>query len=170
MGAYEKINDFNARAIRKLSDYHIFTQGRQTECTRLTKTSDIWGNSDSETISVSTIHAVFTFPPGEMPLIRIRAGGGTKEAAQATGLFFYDVLPIEIYTRWEDELEVGDVLYFYATDEKGNRIPVVFKILDQKGSFSSQLIWRKMVAAPITDIDREIPSDLRERLLAEVGA
>lgn len=167
MGAYEKINDFNARAIRRLSDYHVFTQGRRTECTRLSRSVDFWGNSDAETISVSTIHAVFAFPPGEMPLLRARADGGA--AARGTGLFFYDVLPIRIHVRWEDEVEVGDVLYFHANDERGRRVPVAFKILDQRGSFSSQLVWREMLAAPITDLDREIPADLKERLLAEVA-
>jgi hypothetical protein len=168
-GAYNKINDWTARAIRKLSDYHIFTQGRRSECTRLTKITDIWGNADAETISVSQIQAIFVFPPGEMPLIRLRARKGTQAEVQASGLYFYDILPVEIYVRWEDRIEVNDVLYFYAGDENGNKIPVVFKILDQKGAFSSQLIWRKLLAAPVTNIDTEIPSDLAERLLAHIA-
>lgn len=169
MSAYDKINNFNAKAIRKLSDYHIFTQGRQSECTRISKQTDVWGNEETFTISVSTVRAIFVFPPGELPLIRIRAGKGSQAETQATGLYFYDVLPTEVYIRWEDEIEVGDILYFYATDEKENKIPVVFKILNEKGSFSSQLIWRKMIAAPITNIDEEIPTDLRERLLFEIA-
>jgi hypothetical protein len=86
--AYGKINDFVARSIRKLSDYHILTNGRKTECTRLTRVPDIWGNNDVETISVSEIQAIFVFPPGEMPLIRLRAGKGTQAEVQASGLFF----------------------------------------------------------------------------------
>jgi hypothetical protein len=169
MGAYNKVNDWVAPAIRKLSDYHILVTGRRTECTRLTKINDIWGNADADTISVSEIQAIFVFPPGEMPLIRLRAGKGTQEQTQSVNLFFYDILPTEVYIRWEDRIEVGDVIYFYALDENGNKMPVVFKILDQKGAFSSQLIWRKLLAAPITNIDTEIPQDLAERLLAEVA-
>jgi hypothetical protein len=169
MAAYNKINDWNARAIRKLSDYHIFTQGRKTECTRLTKINDAWGNADSEIISVSQVQAIFVFPPGEMPLIRLRAGKGTQAQTQSTNLFFYDILPTEVYVRWEDHVEVGDVIYFFAVDENGGKIPVVFKVLDQKGAFSSQLIWRKMICAPITNIDTEIPPDLAERLLTEIA-
>jgi hypothetical protein len=48
-------------------------------------------------------------------------------------------------------------------------MPVVFKILDQKGAFSSQLIWRKFISAPITNIETEIPQDLAERLLGEIS-
>lgn len=167
--AYNKINDFNARAIRKLSDYAIFTQGRRTECTRLTKVTDTWGNSESDTIAASSVQAVFVFPPGEMPLIRLRAGKGTQAEVQASGIFFYDILPVEIYVRWEDKIEVGDVLYFTVLDENGHKMPVIFKVLDQKGAFSSQLIWRKMIAAPVTNIDTEIPEDLAERILAIVA-
>jgi len=169
MGAYNKINNWIAPAIRKLSDYAIFTQGRKAECTRLTKIKDIWGNADSETISVSQIQAIFVFPPGEMPLIRLRAGKGTQAQVQSATLYFYDILPIEVYVRWEDRIEVEDVLYFFVLDENNNKMPIVFKILDQKGAFSSQLIWRKMVAAPITNIDTEIPADLAERLLTMIN-
>jgi hypothetical protein len=104
-----------------------------------------------------------------MPLIRIRAGKGTQAQTQSTNLFFYDILPTELYVRWEDHVEVNDVIYFFAMDENGNKMPIVFKILDQKGAFSSQLIWRKLLAAPITNIDTEIPSDLAERLLFEIA-
>jgi hypothetical protein len=78
-------------------------------------------------------------------------------------------LPIEVYVRWEDKIEVGDVIYFFVMDENKNKMPIVFKILDQKGAFSSQLIWRKMICAPITNIDTEVPPDLSARLLAEVA-
>jgi hypothetical protein len=169
MGAYNKINDYCAKAIRKLSDYSIFVNGRNTECTRLSRNTDVWGNDNLETISVSSVPVIFIFPPGEMPLIRLRAGNGTQAEVQSTKLFFYDILPIECYTRWKDRLENGDVVYFWAGDENGNKMPVVFKILDQKGAFSSQLIWRKFIAAPITNIETEIPQDLAERLLAEIA-
>jgi hypothetical protein len=169
MPAYNKINDYCAPAIRKLHDYHVFTGGRKTECTRLSRNTDVWGNDELISISVSSVPVIFIFPPGEMPLIRLRANNGTQAEVQSTGLFFYDILPIECYTRWKDRIENGDVIYFWAGDENGNKIPVVFKILDQKGAFSSQLIWRKYVAAPITNIETEIPSDLAERLLAEIA-
>jgi hypothetical protein len=169
MPAYNKLNDYVAPAIRKLNDYAIFTQGRKTECARLSRNTDVWGNDNLETISVSQVQAIFIFPPGEMPLIRLRAENGTQAEVQSTGLFFYDILPVEIYVRWGDEINNGDVLYFTALDEHNNKMPVVFKILDQKGAFSSQLIWRKCLAAPITNIETEIPPDLRDRLLAMVN-
>jgi hypothetical protein len=167
--AYNKINNWVAKSIRKLSDYHVFVSGRRTECTRLTRNSDVWGNDESDTISVSSIPIIFNCPPGEMPLIRLRSNNGTQAEVSSTGLFFYDILPTECYARWEDRLENGDVIYFWAGDENGNKMPIVFKILNQKGSFSSQLIWRKFLCAPITNIETEIPQDLAERLLASLN-
>jgi hypothetical protein len=169
MSSYNKINGWVAKSIRKLSDYHVFTNGRRTECTRLSRNTDVWGNDSLETISVSSVPVIFIFPPGEMPLVRLRAKNGTQAEVQSNGLFFYDILPVECYTRWQDRLENGDVIYFAAGDENGNKMPVVFKILEQKGGFSSQLIWKKYLAAPITSIDTEIPPDLAERLLAFIN-
>jgi hypothetical protein len=168
-GAYNKINSWTAKSIRKLSDYHIFVAGRKTDCTRLSRNSDIWGNENLETISVSSVPVIFIFPPGEMPLIRLRVSNGTQSAVQSSGLFFYDILPIECYTRWQDQLENGDCIYFWAGDENGNKMPVIFKIIEQKGAFSSELIWRKYQCAPITNIETEIPEDLKERLLSEIA-
>jgi hypothetical protein len=88
MPAYNKINDYCAPAIRKLNDYHVFTRGRKTECTRLSRNGDVWGNDDLTSISVSSVPIIFSFPPGEMPLIRLRAGNGTQAEVQSTGLFF----------------------------------------------------------------------------------
>jgi hypothetical protein len=95
MPAYNRINDCVAKSFRKLSDYHMFTNGRKTECTHLSRNTDIWGNDELSTISVSSVPVIFIFPPGEMPFIRLRAGNGTQAEAQDTGLFLYGILPIE---------------------------------------------------------------------------
>jgi len=169
-GAYEKINNWNSRSIRKLNDYHLLIAGRKAECTRLALKKDVWGNTDIEPISTSQIQAIFVFPPGEMPLIRLRDGKGTQAQVQSSTLYFYDILPCEIYVRWQDQIENGDILFFFVLDENGNKMPIVFKILDQKGAVSSQLIWRKLIAAPVTSLEpTEVPSDLKERLLAMIN-
>lgn len=167
--AYRKINDYTSRAIRKLNDYHVLVSGRKSECTRLTRKRDTWGNEDNEVISESQIQAIFVFPPGEMPLIRLRAGKGTQAQTQVSNLYFFDILPSEAYVRWEDQIEDGDILYFFVLDENGNKMPVVFKVLSQKGTVSSQLIWRKLICAPVTSLDTEVPPELRDRLLEMVN-
>ena len=151
MGAYEKINSSQARAIRRLHDYHVFTQGRQMEIVRIHKDMDIWGESEDTVIDKLHTNAVLNFPPGEMPLIRLRDLNGS-ENVNSTALYFYDILPTEAYFKWEDEIETGDVFFFVTPDESGNKMPVVFKVLDQRGSFSSELIWRKFMCAPITSL------------------
>lgn len=158
MGAYEKINSSQANAIRRLHDYHVFTQGRHLNIVRIHCELDVWGESEDTIIDSLETSAVLNFPPGEMPLIRLRDLSGTADVS-TSGLYFYDILPTEAYFKWEDKIENGDVFFFVTPDEQGNKMPVVFKVLDQKGSFSSQLIWRKFMCAPITSL-KEVPEEV----------
>ena len=137
MGAYEKINSSQAKAIRKLHDYHVFTQGRQLDIVRVHCEYDAWGESEDTVIDTLCTTAVLNFPPGEMPLIRLRELNGS-ENVDTSALYFYDILPTEAYFKWEDKIETGDVFFFVTPDEQGNKMPVIFKVLDQKGSFSSE--------------------------------
>ena len=42
-------------------------------------------------------------------------------------------------------------------------MPVIFKVLDQKGSFSSELIWRKFMCAPITSL-KEVSDEVAQAI------
>ena len=169
MGAYEKINSSQAKAIRKLHDYHVFTQGRQLDIVRIHREFDVWGESDDTVIDTLKTNAVIIFPPGEMPLIRLRELNGS-ESTDTSALYFYDILPTEAYFKWEDKIETGDVFFFVTPDEQGNNMPVIFKVLDQKGAFSSELIWRKFSCAPITslhEVDTDIAAAIQEACKGE---
>ena len=163
-GAYNKLNSSQARAIRKLTDFHIFTQGRQLAITRIHIDEDVWGEGSEEVIDRLDTNAIIIFPPGEIPLIRMRDLNGSKTSS--TSMFFYDILPTEAFFKWEDKIENGDVFFFAAPDEDGNKMPVIFKVLDQKGSFSSELIWRKCICAPITSLS-EVPETVA-KIIREV--
>ena len=162
MGAYDKINSSQAKAIRKLHDYHVFTQGRQMEIVRIHQEMDAWGESEDTVINTLFTTAVLNFPPGEMPLIRLRELGGS-ESVDTSALYFYDILPTEAYFKWEDKIETGDIFFFVTPDEQGNKMPVIFKVLDQKGPFSSEPIWRKFLGAPITSL-KEVPDEVAQAI------
>lgn len=162
-GAYNKINSSQAGAIRKLHDYHVFTQGRQLDIARIHLDTDIWGESEEEVLSVINTNAVIIFPPGEMPLIRLRDLTGQQTKTEVSALYFYDILPTEAYFKWEDEIETGDIFFFVTPDEQGNKMPIIFKVLDQKGSFSSELIWRKFLCAPVTSLS-EVPDCVAQQI------
>ena len=161
-GAYNKLNSSQAGAIRKLHDYHVFTQGRSLDIVRIHIEEDIWGEGESTVIDLLNTNAIIVFPPGEMPLIRLRElSGGTKPDTAA--LYFYDILPTEAYFKWNDQIETGDIFFFITPDELGNKMPVIFKVLDQRGSFSSELIWRKFLCAPVTSLN-EVPEQAAKKI------
>jgi hypothetical protein len=169
MGMYDKINNSRAGITRKLMDYYIFTKGRQVETTRIGYEADFWGNADAVPLSLEPIIAVVHFPPGELPLLRLREAGGMTEGVGESAVFFYDILPIEAYFQFKDRIEKGDIFYFSILDEAHNKIPIVIKVMDSAGAVTTQLIWRKFFCAPVTGL-HELPKEVRGRVLEKAGA
>ena len=168
MGMYNKINSSQAGVVRKLFDYSIFVSGREVEVTRVAVNPDIWGNEDRAALSLGTINAVINFPPGELPVLRFRETGGTEQVAN-TSLFFYDVLPIEAYFQFKDRVEKGDIYYFTIDDEGNNKLPVLLEIMDLSGGFSTSLLYRKFICAPVTSLNK-LPEEARARVMEKIAS
>jgi hypothetical protein len=169
MGLYDKVNNSRAGVARKLMDYFIFTKGRQVETTRIGYDSDVWGDADAVVLSRDSITAIVQFPPGELPLLRLRAADGMAEEVGESGTFFYDILPIEAYFQFKDRVEKGDVFFFTIEDEAHNRMPIVFKVMDSAGAVTTQLIWRKFLCSPLTSL-HELPENAQAWVLEKTGA
>jgi len=137
--------------------------------TRIGIDSDFWGNEETKALSNDVIHAIVNFPPGEIPLMRIREGDGMSENVSGGGLFFYDILPIEAHFQFKDRVERGDIFFFSIEDEQHNKIPIVLKVIEPLGSFTTQLIWRKFQCAPITGLHEIQDEDVKARILEKVG-
>ena len=88
MGLYDKINNSRAGLTRKLMDYFVFIKGRQVEMARIGYDTDFWGNEDPTALSQDPITAIVLFPPGELPLIRLREGQGMSEGVGESAVFF----------------------------------------------------------------------------------
>jgi hypothetical protein len=168
MGAYDKINNSRAGVARKLLDYHILVKGRQVETTRIGYDVDVWGNEAPTMLSQESIAAIVIFPPGELPLLRIRGANGGTESAGESAVFFYDILPVETYFQFKDRIEKGDIFYFTIDDEVHNKIPIVLKVMDSAGAVTTQLIWRKFFCSPVTGL-HELTEEVRARVLEKVG-
>jgi len=167
MALYDKINNSQVGVARKLFDYHVFTGGRTVETTRLGCDSDIWGNEELKALSQEKITAIVHFPPGEIPFLRFREAGGMSEEVGSSSLYFYDVLPIEAYFQFKDRIERQDIFYFTIEDEQNNKLPVIFKIVDIAGSFSTGVVWKKFICSPITSLE-ELPENVRGRVLEKI--
>jgi len=165
MGMYDKINASQAGAQRKLFDYSVHTNGRTVEMTRVAVDTDVWGNEERAALSQNEITAVVRFPPGELPILRFRTSG--TETADASSLFFYDVLPIEAYFQFKDRVEKDDIFYFTVDDEAGNKLPIILKVADQAGAVTTSLIWKKYLCAPVTGL-HELKEDVAGRVLEKI--
>jgi hypothetical protein len=167
MGLYNKINDSQVGVARKLFDYSVQVNGRLVETTRIGVNSDIWGNEENKALSNETLTAIVKLPNDELPLIRFRADGRMSETPGNSSLFFYDVLPIEVYFQFKDRVEDGDVFYFTVKGETGKPIPIILRIKNSVGAFTTELIWRKFYAAPITsltELDESVVGRVMEKI------
>ena len=141
----ERLNKANIGRSRKLFDRHIRRLGTESRVVRirLNKTS-VRGDYELVPISAGTITMYIEFPP-EMPLLRSRTT--TVDPANPTQVSFWDLLPIFGYVQWSDNVVEADLLVHIFYDENNNKVPLILRVVNEVGSFTTHLNWRKLVLA-----------------------
>lgn len=166
MSVYESLARASLKVKRRLFDYNISIVGKEVRAILIHQTEDIYHDfSDPEILETKPITAVINFP-SEVPLERYRLGG--KISTNATRTYFYEVLPIEIFVKLEEHMEVDDFLFFFLEDEQNNKIPHLFQLTDTFGKFDIGMYWRKYYGAPYngSDIEHLLPY-LEEHVIAK---
>lgn len=102
--------------------------------------------TDVESLSSNEISAIINFSEN-IPLNRYRLDG--TDYVEDTRTFFFDVLPIEVFTRIEDSIENRDLLFFWFKDENDNSIPMLLQVTEVFGRFEAGLIYKKSYASPV---------------------
>lgn len=166
MSIYESISRASLKAKRRMFDLNVCTLGKKMKAIRISYSEDLFQNVKIEdAFSNSTLNAIIRFPT-EMPLERYRIGSNFEVSETRT--YFYDLLPIESYTKLTDTIEKNDFLFFFLEDEKDNKIPYLFQVVENFGKFDIGLIWKKQYLAPyhgqLTD---QIVSYLEEYVIHE---
>ena len=146
MSIQGKLSNKQSPLKRKLMDYKIRLSGNCSQVIRLHVTEDKYEDEEVSVISHCLILAIIDYP-GEIPLYRLR-GTAQNEIDDNTGVFFYDVIPIEIYTQWKDKVEPGDILVRKILDENDNYLLNVLRVSNVLGSFKNNLVWKKCYASP----------------------
>ena len=147
MSLYDKLTASNLRVKRRLFDYHVSQLGRTTKVVRIQYQEDMYKDlTDIEALSSNEISVIFEFPE-EMPLDRYRLDG--TDYVEDTRTFFFDLLPIGVFTRLEDTIEKRDLLFFWFKDENDNSIPMLLQISEVFGRFETGLVWKKAFASPV---------------------
>ena len=153
----EKLEKKNISARRKLFDNNIRLIGIEAEVVRLKIVENKYGDETLTRISQDKITVRINYP-GELPLDRFRSDdisgldGSIDDSVESSHTFFFEILPIEVFTQWDDYVEKGDLLLHRVNDERGNGIKILLKMSETLGTFQTELLWKKMYAAPYNGI------------------
>lgn len=158
-----------APAVRKLFDRNVRLAGITVYGVRLRFKEDMYSDEyDSSIVSRDPVVAIVDYP-SEIPLHRIRDTESSdetpavNESGSSTGVFFYEILPIELYTRWSDNVMRGDILVHEMEDEQGNMLRMRLRVTEDLGHFRSVLTWKKHYCAPYNGrYNEELDSELEE--------
>lgn len=160
MGYQDKISRVTARAKRKLFDYRVSLSGTASQVLRIRTEEDMYRNKTYSVINKEVVPFVLKLPES-LPLNRLRkfdenlnpVNAMDEDDADTTSAFFYDVLPIEGYSRFKDDIEKGDFIIkkVYADDD--NRTPqlLVLQVTETLGNLDNdELTWKRHNLAPVT--------------------
>ena len=147
MSLYNSIASSSLKVKRRLFDNMVERLGRTTKVIRIQYKEDMYKDlTDVNALSTNEISVMFRFSE-EMPLDRFRLE--ETDYVNDTRTFFFDILPIEVFTRIEDSIEKRDLLFFWFTDENNNKIPMLLQITETFGRFETGLVYKKLYAAPV---------------------
>ena len=147
MSLYNSIASSSLKVKRRLFDNMVERLGRTTKVIRIQYKEDMYKDlTDINALSTNEISVMFRFSE-DMPLDRFRLE--ETDYVNDTRTFFFDILPIEVFTRIEDSIEKRDLLFFWFTDENNNKIPMLLQITETFGRFETGLVYKKLYAAPV---------------------
>lgn len=136
-------------AIHTLRDYKVTQMGFEGQVIRLKTVENMYGDESIEIIDDDIITLSLDLPD-EIPQTRMRTDV-TQAIAETQSWFFYDVLPIEGYSAYEDNIEKGDLLIIKIFDGRSDASPfyLVLRVSEIIGTVSLRYMTsRKFYCAP----------------------
>jgi hypothetical protein len=139
--------------IRKLLwNQQVELTGKESKVLRLKLSRNDYGDATEMTILSKDDITIYIDYPGLIPLIRKRSDTGFQTSIQSTNLYMWDILPIGIYAKWEDQLEKGDIILDQIKNEGGDYSPIILQVSDEVGTFKTNLLYIKYLAAPYNEV------------------
>lgn len=114
-----------------------------------------------ESVKEDTVEVTIVYP-AEIPISRLRNNNFNSIPDGQTNIYLFDVLPIDVYVKWTDNIIKGDFLLDIIKDENGNSIKILLKISEElftPGSYG--IVYRKLWAALYNG---EIPVELQQTI------
>lgn len=152
MSYQSKLENASKGASYKLFDNSIHKIGKSTNALRLRLIKDQYGDLEEWEIIKQDIITIYIDYPDEIPLSRFRNDNYQQTKTASTGIFLFDVLPIDVYSQWDSDVEVGDYLIDIHIDENGNEIKIPLELTEILGSFGVHAMkYKKLRAAVYND-------------------
>ncbi len=155
----DKLSRATSKLRRKLFDYKVGVTGTSTQVIRI-KTDINKYTMDRELTLVN--HEIIPFSiklPDSLPLTRLRrlnSSNDVEEEAIVQNVYLYDVLPIEGYSKFSDNVERGDIVIkkiYPDEDDDGYDNPylLTLQITETLGNVDQDhIVWKKHYCAPYT--------------------
>jgi hypothetical protein len=155
-----RLDKHYAKLRRRHFDLKVKTKGREIKVVKLNSTIIQTRGIElgSEEAFFDGAITVVLLWPGEIPMDRVRYTG-PDDRVENTNPFFFDILPIEIWSKFEDHVAKGDLLVLRFFDEGENCFSIVLKVEESFGSFREHLVWKKHQCSIFND---ELPEDIME--------
>lgn len=142
-----KLDRKTAALRRKLFDNAIALTGVDISCIRLKTVKNMYGDVETLTIINNDEIILNISIPSDIPISRLRSDA-VDEVNDSSTVFFYDILPIDVYSKWTDNIEKGDIILFNIFDERDEPIQLILKISDAVTKFKQSIVWKRSLAAP----------------------
>lgn len=151
MSLQDKLVRSSIKIRQKLFDNQIHLMGQSAKVIRIKPDKNQYGDDKSlKIISKDTIECIINYP-GNVPLSRNRTNNSFEQVSN-TGIFLMDVLPIDLYSQWQDNVEKFDFIIHTVKDEQDNDIKFLLQVSEVVGSFTSSLLWKKNLCAPYNGV------------------
>lgn len=149
MSLQDKIIKSQINANHTLRDYKISQMGFEGQVIRLKTVENMYGDESIEIINDDIVTLSLDLPD-EIPQTRMRTDV-TQAIAETESWFFYDVLPIEGYSAYDDNIEKGDLLVVKIYDSGIDVTPfyLVLRVSEIIGTISLRYMTsRKFYCSP----------------------
>ena len=151
MSLQDKIARSQSLARAKLHDYMITQVGTEAKVVRLKIEESLEGDPEEVYIVSSDVIVLYIDFPEEIPITRFRKSLTSSASATTSNVFLYDILPIEIYSRYEDNIEKDDIIIRKLRWKNDQVFYHVIQITETIGSFNAnELSFQKFYTAPYT--------------------
>lgn len=156
MGVYDKIANSQGKLKRKFFDYSVNNSGTENKVILLKLTTNKYNDIEVE-IAKHFISSIVIDIPGEIPIDRLRTDI-TIPQATTQSVFLYDILPVQIYSKFEDNIERGDIIVEKITMDSGVYY-LVLEVAETLGNIlGRQIVYKKQNAAPYT---KTLPTEVK---------